>query len=69
MVDTFAGQEFGGRFKEAKAKAIHVATGVIVVAFNHVWFASVPVSPVDEKCAKAIPLRTLVAISCTSAGN
>lgn len=74
MFDTFAGEKIGGHLSQAQAKAIDVVAGAIMVplfmaAVNYIWFDSARVSAVNEQNPQAIPLRTLIATSCTSSGN
>lgn len=74
MFNTFAGEKIGGRLTQSQAKAIDILTGAVLVplvvtGFNVVIFGSARISVVNEQAKKAIPLRSLVAVSSTSSGS
>ena len=71
MFETFAGERIGGRLTQSQAKAIDILTGavlvpLIVTGFDTVIFGIARISVVNEQPQKAIPMRSLVAVSSAS---
>ncbi|KAL1392757.1 hypothetical protein HDK64DRAFT_306229 [Phyllosticta capitalensis] len=77
VVVNFSAQKIGGSFSLSEAKAIDVASSVLVVpclisALNYVWFTSARVSAVNELQSpgkRGVPLAALIEASTTTCGS